>query len=753
MNTKTNRRPISRLMAVLMALAMVVSVVFMQVSAEKANFAAPEKSMSIDYKQITVAAHSQGYITPEVLGLTNTTSRSMELPANEDGSVGMTLENAQKMAVLGVFGSDINENPNPYLYNYFYNTYAAANNLTPAAFEFYTLSKDVGGGPNGAAASGGYSKYGITVPASLYLEPEILIGIAQIQTDSSGNIVKTGYTDALAAYNEAKKATLGDSAATYDPKEVQYEMTHVYSFLQTLYDLSNIVDEIKEDDPSRTTRYGDPQIITRDIEKYVKGLEAYVVKKLKEDNAKPLTVAVIDTGYTDTLQAAGTIKKGQYVANTKDVSTQATTSFSRVGEFVADTATNIVDAIGNLPKQTGEATNSFANEYYVVTADQIAQYADVVLFCDVLSSIPENTGTSKVDSFKQDVATNCSSASLRAKVSDIEMMSSAFDCVGSIGANSVENLLGMAYYTAYMYPQYLNQFDVAAYWYENFYHVSDLNKLKSVMASNFATSSVQDAYAKDYSAANLNYDKDAVEAKIIEGMRYYEDNKSEFKDKLLNQNGATGENTGWVIDWDNGIGAGQREEPKDDPAPVTPDEPAVVLDGLAKGADGVWAMYDNGSVDTGYTGLAKSNYNGKWYIVKNGYLDWKYTGFGQNLTTKKWYRVVDGRVDFDAQSIYKKPENGKWYKTTNGRVTWDESSIYKNANGWYKCTNSVVTFKENGVFKNKNGWWYVKNSKVDFSYNGLASNKNGTWKIKNGKVDFGYSGKYQGKTIKNGKVV
>ena len=66
MNTKTNRRPLARLMAVLMALAMIVSVVFMQASAAKANFDPPRYPMDIDKNQITVAAHSQGYITPEV---------------------------------------------------------------------------------------------------------------------------------------------------------------------------------------------------------------------------------------------------------------------------------------------------------------------------------------------------------------------------------------------------------------------------------------------------------------------------------------------------------------------------------------------------------------------------------------------------------------------------------------------------------------------------------------------------------------
>lgn len=735
MNTKTNRRPISRLMAVLMALAMVVSVVFMQVSAEKASFAAPTKSMAPDYRQITVAAHSQGYITPEVLGLTNTTSRSMELPANEDGSVGMTYENAQKMPVLGVFGSDINENPNPYLYNYFYNTYAQANGATPAAFEFYTLSKDVGGGPMNAAASGGYEKYGITVPASLYLEPDILIGVAPV-TDTT-----TGYTNALKAYNDAKSAA--GAAGVYDPYQVQYKADHVYTFLETLYELSDVVDEIKKDNSSRTTRYDDPQIISSDIEKYVKGLESYVIKKLKEDNAKPVTVAVIDTAYTDTLQQAGTLKKGQYVANTKDVSTQQTTAYSRVGEFVADTATNIVDAIGGLEKQSGDSANSFANEYYVVTADQIAQYADIVLFCDVLSSIPENSGTSKVDSFKQDLATYCSTASLRAKVSDIEMMSSAFDCVGSIGANSVENLLGMAYYTAYMYPQYLNQFEVAAYWYENFYHVSDLNKLQSVMASNFATSSVQDEYAKAYSAANLNYDKQAIEDKIIEGMRYYENNKSDFANKLLNQNGRTGENTGWVIDWENGIGAGQRQEP----APVTPDEPAAKLNGVVKGTDGKWGYYVDDVLQTNYTGIKKNDLG--WWRIEKGLVNFNANGVYKN--EYGWWRVENGKVNFKAQGIYKNDYG--WWKTTDGKVTFKETGVFKNDYGWWRVKDSKVDFKANGIYKNNYGWWKTTKGKVTFKENGLFKNEYGTWKVENSKVNFKYNGKYQGKTIKNGKVV
>ena len=166
----------------------------------------------------------------------------------------------------------------------------------------------------------------------------------------------------------------------------------------------------------------------------------------------------------------------------------------------------------------------------------------------------------------------------------------------------------------------------------------------------------------------------------------------------------------------------------------TPEEPVVKLNGLEKGKDGKWALYDDDVVQKNFTGLAKSSYTKNWYYVKNGYVDWNYTGFGQNVNTKKWYRVKDGRVDWDANSIYKKPETGAWYKCYEGRVT----------------------FNQTGVYKNENGWWYCKNSKVDFNFTGIASNKNGTWYIKTGYVDFNKNGKvtYNGKTynVTNGRA-
>lgn len=747
MNTKTNHRLFRRVFALVLAVAMVASLAMVRISAATADFDAPTKKMAVSPSLITVSAHSQAFLLPEIIGLTNTTSRNTELPDvfatnAADTDTTMSLNEAQKTAILGVFGSNINANPNPYMYNYFYNAWATENEAELAPVGEYTMSTGIGSmfSPANAANEGGITDAsGMTIPVSIYLQQDILLG-CNPRTEE-----KTGYTDVIAAYNQAK-------GTKYAPYEIDYSMTRCYSFLENLYKMSDVAHEINEK-TGKTWRYTDPSVISGDVEKYVKGLESYVLKKLKEDNKTPQVAAVVDTSYTTKMRQQEKIGPNEWVLNTKDCSTQRTTSVSRVAEFVADTTTNLADVLGGELIKTPGDIQGVENNFYKATSDQIAANADVVLFTDVTMSTTGEASDRKIAEFKQNLVDTLNDKNLKTKVDELEMMTSAFDCVGSIGANSVENLLGMTYFTAYVYPEYLDQFAVAAYWYNNFYHISNLSKLKSTMASNFATASVREA-AGDNSAKNLKYDKDAIEDQIIEGMLYYEANEDEFKGKLIYQNGKTGENTGWDIDWTAGIGS-DYEAPKDDPTPVTPDEPATVLNGLTKGTDGRWATYNNNAVVTNYTGLAKSTYNNQWYYVKNGYLDWNYTGFGKNLTTGKWYRVKGGRVDWSANGIYKNPDNGVWYKAKDGRVTFNETGVFKNYdnNTWWRVKNSRVDFSANSIYKNNSGWWKTKNGKVTFNENGIFSNENGSWKVKNSKVDFGFSGKYQGKTIKNGKVV
>ncbi len=539
-------KKITRIVGLVLALTMVLSVGQVSVFAAKATFNAPTAPTKIDENVITMAAHSQGWITPEVLGINNTTARDSEVPEYYENEKA-TLENAQSTVAMGVFGSDINEAPNPYLYNYFYNCYARENSLEEVALGEFTLSKDVGGGPMNAAADGGYDQDGQTVCASLYLRPDILLGVGPVKEDGA-----TGYADALSQLPENADT---DKENDYEPYQVVYTTEHVYSFLQSMYELSDICADITKE-TGKTTRYGDPAVITGDMEKFVKGIQSYVIGKIAEDKAEKKTVAVVDASITQTWRDSAVIGENEYVLNTKDMSTQPTTDYSRVAEFVADTSINLVDALKLEAKEGGVVSEKKTSTYYVATADQIAENADVVLFCNVLSSVPENAGDSFSEAtFLTDLVENASADNKEA-ARNIEVLDAAFACVGTLGANSVENLLGMAYYTAYLYPQYVNQFEVIAYWMQNFYHVSDMSTLKSLISTICADSSVLTEYEETYTADISDYKEADVEAIVVEGMQYYAANADSFKDTLLYQNGKTGEMTGWEIDWENGIGKG-----------------------------------------------------------------------------------------------------------------------------------------------------------------------------------------------------
>ena len=94
-----------------------------------------------------------------------------------------------------------------------------------------------------------------------------------------------------------------------------------------------------------------------------------------------------------------------------------------------------------------------------------------------------------------------------------------------------------------------------------------------------------------------------------------------------------------------------------------------------------------------------------------------------------------------------------WWRVENGKVNFKATGIYQNDYGWWRVETGKVNFKANQIYQNSFGWWKTTDGKVTFKENGLFSNEYGTWKVENSKVNFGFNGTYQGKTIKNGKVV
>ena len=586
--------------AVLAAVMLTTALPF--AGAANATFEHPDAPMTVDENIITIAAHSQAYVTPEILGLNNVTSRNSELPYTY-----LSLEEAVQFPMLGVFGSDINESPNPYLYNYFYNCYANENGLPLA--DQHTLSQGIAGSP-AAADLTVLEEYGGT-SVSLYLRPDILLGDSGTQA----------YTDLIAALPEN---TDDDPTNDYNPYQVTYPMTSTYSFLESLYELAEIANEITAE-TGKTGRYGDPMVIATNVEKFTKGLQSYVLSRLAADGAEKKVVAIVDP-----INSAD----GIFYAVDSTTSVQSTTTQSRAGEYVADTTINIANVLGKTA-QSGTIGGTENRTYYVLTAEEIAQ-ADIIIASAV------QMADANEDAFRELLLTyvDPSNTEVVEKLETMPILSTRPDCVGSMGANAVENLLGMAYWTAYCYPEYLNPIYVGTYFYQNFYHISDNTSLQTAIAANFAEASIPEGYG--YTTDLSGYDPADIEGAIITGMKYYEANESKLTDTLMYTHGGTG-HQGWDIDWTMGIGAGEQPEEPSIPASGTAyaRTQSITVDGTAVQFQ-TYALKDENGYETNYVKLrdvasvlngTAAQFNVTWDGAVNIQTETAYVADGSEMST------------------------------------------------------------------------------------------------------------------------
>ena len=458
-------------------------------SAADLTYEVPTSPMTVDDNLITCAAHAQADATPEILGITNTTDRASEVPAD------YSLSKAQTSVLIGTFGTDINSNPNPYLYNWAYNSWASENNATLA--DKHTLG-GISGNPNSVDTE---VVADLGTVRSLYYRPDILVGT------SGGD-----YSTLIADLPENKDS---DSSNDYDPYIVNYPMSVCSDFLSCAYELANDCEEIMKADSSRTTRYGDPLKIADQLTEYTVGIQSYVLQQLQKNNAQKKTVAIFDPTQS---------KDGVFYCVDSNVSTQGTTTHSRVGEFLDQTTVNVATKLGKTPSTM--TTDRGDKAYYALTAEEIVANSDIIVTGGV-----QGNGNKSEDEIREMLLQYLPSdnAELRAKVQTMPVMSSSFQTVGSIGANSIENLLGMAYWTAYCYPEYINPVYAATYWYYNFYHVTDNQKLATIINSTMSTASKPDGITTDISG----YSETAFQNIIDSGMSYYNANKASIGSDVL----------------------------------------------------------------------------------------------------------------------------------------------------------------------------------------------------------------------------
>ncbi len=190
------------------------------VGAETIKYNVPTAPTTVDPALITVSAHSQADVTPEVIGLTNTVAR-------RNTPRGYSLEFAQKSVLIGTLGTDLNDVPNPYLYNWAYNSYAKENSL-PMSDQ--AAIGGIGGLPN-TVDTAVSEEFGGT-SACLYYRPDILVG-----TESG---------DYKTLIDAMPENTDNDPSNDYNPYIEAYYSNVCDDFLTTVYNLAYDCEEIME---------------------------------------------------------------------------------------------------------------------------------------------------------------------------------------------------------------------------------------------------------------------------------------------------------------------------------------------------------------------------------------------------------------------------------------------------------------------------------------------------------------------------
>ena len=437
------KRVSRRLLSVTMALALVFTSVLPSAAV---SFSIPTQPMDTQDNVIKTTAARAGQVAPLILGCNLVASSNLGASQGDYNRVS---------SILGVFGSDINSSPDPYLYNYNYNLYATDNGLSTVANATISESQS-----EGTAATPEVIENMLTHRPDLILNQAGGIG---------SNSENANYANVIATLPEN---TDEDTTNDYTPSYYTCSISTLVYQCENLINLSNVVNSVCES-KGLTTRYGDAYEIATNYDKYVWGYYFYVQKMLAEKNIAKKKVAVVsgtsDSGATWTLPAVGTS-----VSQSKP---------NRLVEYVRDN-TDLLNT----------------------TTAGSAALADV-MGCDVV------VANGQGDALR--------SAAEAAGIDEDDLpliIETLPTCLYGMIMQTHENALGIPYLQSIIYGEDLglNPVYAAAYFYQNFFHITDEEALQETVSTLLSSATLP----AGTTTSLTGYDPENVEDVISQGIQY-----------------------------------------------------------------------------------------------------------------------------------------------------------------------------------------------------------------------------------------
>ena len=453
-------------------------------------------------KTVVTASANGCYRTfPEILGLSN--------PLCNPGSGAKQTDAAEALTAMttdpdyGLYGSPANNSPDAYMWNYYYNFYAAANGLDKADPTVTCITCNAGAAGFDTTAVAAYGG----INAAFYHRPDIAYGIGTVNED--GTSTYSAFVDKIHTFTSNDEwYHAGDE--TYNPYLVDCrgdygtKLFHV----QTLYDLAEAAENvIKDSNNTKTTRYGDdPYEYAVEFEKLVRGTNYTVLKAIDEKKVAKKTVAYVTTVDTDT-----------NTFNTMYTDTK-TTSFEEVYQGVwGGTCIRFMYApniLENITNNIGEVNKlqQLDNGLYVASAKDLMD-------CD---AIMVRTGNGMGDC---DASADQIKEILRAAgYTDESKWPDMYYTYPTFPGGGGGNYAYVSYYAtmvSFVYPEILNPAELDAYYCQTVYHVAS-SYLEDAMNILFAKASLPSGYSIDLSG----YSYEKVSKTLNSGLLYYAKNKA-----------------------------------------------------------------------------------------------------------------------------------------------------------------------------------------------------------------------------------
>ena len=512
---------------------------------ESTNWTVPDTYMTntveVDgtlYKVITTWANAWALSGPDYIGVSN--SGVMNQSGGGGGS--SDLVTAQTSTMLGIWASSVNEVPNAYNWNYFYNLALTADGEEADATQVAAVDVSNGASADYDTTSGVY--------ACFKYRPEVIwtsnsLSASQVATYVAEINSLNYYTDGDLDDSGTDSEYYIDGDEDYDPYIVDTQRDSNLAHLDSLYELAgycelieadtanyNSDDEVTEDNVTwknmnslpRTTRYeasSENAVSARecalDVEKLLKGAVYYTLAKIADGTTEKKTVAVV-SGSIDTTGSTATVVdyEGNYEGTRGDSSGKIGVSALAIDCLTTETETTATSSadgggmgggMGGSGGGMGGGTTA-SGTAYSATVDELLE-ADIIWAAD---------GSLSSDQVMSWLSDNVTSEKAKNRIGTVEIITGTPAYMNSHNF-TFEKAITSMYDLCCFYPELWPDLELVTYWYDNVYHVNydDLAIcLQYGLGSATMPSSVELT-----SLPGSTYSNDDIDAKALEGYEYY----------------------------------------------------------------------------------------------------------------------------------------------------------------------------------------------------------------------------------------